>query len=88
MIRFNVLRTGPDTILTQVDHPQSSPFESTSRLVAIKGGFEMRPVNEEPNEKNIARFMIVDDSTMKLVFVQGEAENEIVRMRCPPVAGK
>ena len=88
MIRYNVLLVPPNTIITQVDHPQSSPFEAKARLVPIKGGFEMRPVDEEPTEKNIARFMIVDDSTLKLVFAHGEPEDEIVRMRCPPAAAK
>ena len=88
MIRYNVLRTGPDTILTQVNHPMSSPFESKARAVVIKGGFEMRPLDEEPNEKNIARFMIVDDSTLKLVLAAGEVTDDIVRMRCPPAPEK
>ena len=88
MIRYNVMRTGPDTILTQVNHPQSPNFESSARVVPIKGGFEFRPVDEAPDEKNIARFTIVDDATMRLVHAQGEAQDGIVRMRCPPAPSK
>lgn len=84
MIRYNVIRTGPDTILTQIDHPQSSPWEASARVVPINGGFEFRPVDKAPDEKNVARFMIVDDTTLKLVHAQGEAQEGIIRMRCPP----
>ena len=88
MIRYNVLRTGPDTVLTQVNHPQSPNFESPARVVPIKGGFEFRPVDEKPDEKNVARFEIVDDSTMKLVHAQGVAQDGIIRMRCPAAPEK
>ena len=88
MIRYNVLRTGPDTVITQVNHPQSPNFQASAKVVPIKGGFEFRPVDQEPDEKNVARFMIVDDSTMKLVHAQGEAQEDIVRMRCPPAPEK
>lgn len=87
-IRYNVLRTGPDTVVTQVDHPQSPPFQASARVVPIKDGFEFRPVDKAPDEKNVARFMIVDDATLKLVHAQGEAQDDIVRMRCPPAPGK
>ena len=88
MIRYNVLRTGSDTILTQVNHPQAPSFEAAAKVVPIKGGFEFRPVDQDADEKNISRFVIVDDSTMKLVLAQGEAQEGILRMRCPPAAGK
>jgi hypothetical protein len=88
MIRYNVLKTGPDTVLTQVNHPQAPPFESPSRVVAIKGGFEFRPVDEAPGDKNVARFTIVDDSTMKLVWADGAAQDGVVRMRCPATADR
>jgi hypothetical protein len=89
MIRYNVLRTGSDTILTQVNHPQSPSFEASARVVPIKGGFEFRPVDEASDDKNISRFVIVDDSTMKLVLAQGEAQDgTIIRMRCPPAPEK
>lgn len=88
MIRYNILRTGTDTVLTQVNHPQSPSFEAAARVIAIKGGFEFRPVDQDADDKNIARFTIVDDSTMKLVHAQGEAQDGIVRMRCPPASQK
>jgi TIR domain len=84
MIRYNVLRTGSDTVLTQVNHPMSPPFDAPSKVVAIKGGFEFRPVDEEPDGKNVSRFEILDDATMKLVFASGEVQDGIVRTRCAP----
>jgi hypothetical protein len=84
MIRYNVLRTGPERVVTQVNHPQSSNYEASATVVPIPGGFEFRPVDEPPDDKNIARFMIVDDSTMTLVLAQGEAQTDIVRVRCAP----
>ena len=83
MIRYNVIRTGPDTILTQVDHPQSPSWEVSTRVVPVKGGFEFRPVDKDGDAKDVARFEIVDDATMKLTHSQGEAQDGIIRTRCP-----
>jgi hypothetical protein len=88
MIRYNVLKTGPETLLTQVNHPQAPAFESSARVVAIKGGFEFRPVDEAPTDKNIARFTIIDDATLKLVWADGAEQDGIVRMRCPATADR
>ena len=88
MIRYSVLKTGPDTVLTQVNHPQAPAFESPSRVVAIKGGFEFRPMDEAPSDRNVARFTIVDDTTMKLVWADGAAQDGVVRMRCPATADR
>jgi TIR domain len=87
-IRYDVIRTGPDTVLMQVDHPQSSPFEVRARVVPIKEGFEFRPADAEANEKNISRFSILDDSTLKLTLADGEAKDGPVRVRCPAVGSK
>lgn len=81
-IRYNNLRTGPDTVLSQVNHPQSPGWEVATRVVAIKGGFELRPIDAAPDDKNIARFTIVDDSTMKLARADGEAQDGPIRVRC------
>ena len=82
-IRYKIMRTGPDTILTQVDHPQSPAFEVATRIKVIKDGFEFQPVDAAPNDKNIARFSIVDDSTMKLVRADGQPQDGPIRVRCP-----
>jgi hypothetical protein len=50
----------------------------------MKGGFEFRPVDQTPDEKNIARFTIIDDKTLKLVLAEGQAQDGIVRVRCDP----
>ena len=82
-IRYKIMRTGPDTILTQVDHPQSPAWEVATRIKVIKDGFEFQPIDSAPDEKNIARFSIVDDSTMKLVRADGQPQDGPIRVRCP-----
>jgi hypothetical protein len=82
-IVYEVIRTGADTVLTRVDHPQAAPWDVPSRIVPVAGGFEMQPVDEPVAADNTARFEIVDDSMMKLVFANGAAEDgSILRMRC------
>lgn len=82
-IVYDVIRTGADTVLTRVDHPQAQPWDVASRIVPVAGGFEMQPVDEPVAVDNTARFEIVDDRMMKLVFANGAAEDgSILRMRC------
>jgi hypothetical protein len=83
-IRYNVIRTGADTVITQVNHPQSPNWEVAARIKIIKGGFEFQPVDAAPDDRNIARFSIVDESTLKLTRADGEAQDGPVRVRCPP----
>ena len=86
MIRYNVIRTGSDTVITQVNHPFTSDWETPpARIKVVKGGFEMSAVDKE-TDKDIARFMIVDDSTLKLVDEQGESVQGVIRTRCAPLA--
>jgi hypothetical protein len=87
-IRYDVIRTGPDTVLMQIDHPQSPSWEVRARVVPIKGGFEFQPADAEANEKNISRFSIVDDSTLKLTLADGEAQDGPVRVRCLAAGSK
>ena len=82
-IRYDVMRAGPDTIHMRVDHPQAAPWDVRTKVVAIKGGFELQPVDAAPDDKNIARFSIVDDSTLKLTRADGEAQDGPIRVRCP-----
>jgi hypothetical protein len=81
-IRYEIMRTGPDTILTRVDHPQSPAWEVPTRIKRIEDGFEFQPVDAAPDDKNIARFTIVDDSTMKLVRAEGKPQDGPIRVRC------
>lgn len=82
-IVYEVIRTGADTVLTRVDHPQAQPWDVASRIVPVAGGFEMQPVDEPVAADNTARFEIVDDRMMKLVYANGAAEDgSILRMRC------
>ncbi|HEX2827663.1 MAG TPA: toll/interleukin-1 receptor domain-containing protein [Burkholderiales bacterium] len=84
-IRYNVIRTGPDTVMTQVNHPFSSPWDTPpARIKVVKGGFEMSAVDKD-KDSEVARFMIVDDATMKLVDEQGESVQGVVRTRCAPL---
>ena len=82
-IRYDVMRAGPDTVQMRVDHPQAAPWDVRTKVIAIKGGFEFQPVDAPPDDKNIARFSIVDDSTLKLTRADGEAQDGPIRVRCP-----
>jgi hypothetical protein len=83
MIRYDVMRAGPDTVQMRVDHPQAAPWDVRTKVLAIKGGFEFQPTDAAPDDKNIARFSIVDDSTLKLTRADGEAQDGPIRVRCP-----
>jgi hypothetical protein len=72
-----------DTVLMRVDHPQASSWDVRTRVLAIEGGFEFQPLDAPADEKNIARFAIVDDSTLKLTRADGEAQDGPIRVRCP-----
>jgi hypothetical protein len=82
-IRYDVMRAGPDTVQMRVDHPQAAPWDVRTKVVAIKNGFEFQPIDSTPDDKNIARFSIVDDSTLKLTRADGEAQDGPIRVRCP-----
>ena len=82
-IRYDVMRAGPDTVQMRVDHPQAAPWDVRTKVVAIKGGLEFQPVDAAPDDKNIARFTIVDDSTLKLTRADGESQDGPIRVRCP-----
>jgi len=82
-IRYDVMRAGPDTVHMRVDHPQAPPWDVRTKVVVMKGGFELQPVDAAPDDKNIARFSIVDDSTLKLTRADGEAQDGPIRVRCP-----
>ena len=82
-IRYDVMRAGPDTVQMRVDHPQAAPWDVRTKVVTIKGGFEFQPVDAAPDDKNIARFTIVDDSTLKLTRADGETQDGPIRVRCP-----
>jgi len=82
-IRYDVMRAGPDTVQMRVDHPQAAPWDVRTKVIAIKDGFEFQPVDAPPDDKNIARFSIVDDSTLKLTRADGEAQDGPIRVRCP-----
>jgi len=82
-IRYDVMRMGPDTVLMRVDHPQAAPWDVRTKVVVIKGGFELHPLDAPADEKNVARFAIIDDSTLKLTRADGEAQDGPIRVRCP-----
>jgi len=81
-IKYEVIRTGADTILTRVNHPRSPTWEAAARVKAIPGGFEFQPTDEAPTDKNIARFTILDNDRMQLILADGEKQEGIVRTRC------
>jgi hypothetical protein len=82
-IRYEVLRTGADTVLTRVNHPQAPNFDVTLRVRPVAGGFDFAPADEPATDKNSSHFEIVDDTMMKLTRSEGEDQDgSIIRMRC------
>jgi len=82
-IRYEILRTGADTVLTRVNHPQSPNWDVASRVVPVANGFDFLPLDKDADQSDSFRLEIVDDSMMKLTQVKGEAQDgSIIRMRC------
>lgn len=84
-IRYDVIRTGPDTVLIRVDHPQAQPWDITSKVKAVNGGFDFMAVDESTGDKGTYRYEIMDDTMMKLTMSDGVVmDGSILRMRCAP----
>lgn len=82
-IRYEVIRTGPDTVLTRINHPQASPWDVASRVVAKGNGFDFLPLDPTADQSDSFHFDIIDDKMMKLTSLKGEAEDgSILRIRC------
>lgn len=82
-IRYEVIRTGSDTVLTRINHPQSSPWDVASRVVAKGNGFDFLPLDPAADQSDNFHFDIIDDKTMKLTSLQGAAEDgSVLRIRC------
>lgn len=82
-IRYEIIRTGSDTVLTRINHPQSSNWDVASRVVASGGGFDFLPIDKQADQKDSYHLDIVDDKMMKLTKVGDEAQDgSIFRMRC------
>jgi len=82
-IVYDVIRTGTNTLLIRVDHPQAEAWDVPARILAIPGGFELQPADEAPNERNVVRFQVVDDNLLTVVFLNGAPEDgTTLRMRC------
>ena len=82
-IRYEVIRTGNDTVLTRINHPQAAPWDVASRVVAKGNGFDFLPLDPSADQSDSFHFDIVDDKMMKLVSLKGEAEDgSILRIRC------
>jgi len=82
-IRYEVIRTGNDTVLTRINHPQAAPWDVASRVVAKGNGFDFLPLDPAADQSDSFHFDIVDDKMMKLVSLKGEAEDgSILRIRC------
>ena len=82
-IRYEVIRTGHDTVLTRINHPQASPWDVASRVKASGAGFDFLPLDPSTNQKDSFHFDIIDDKMMKLTSLEGAAEDgSILRIRC------
>ncbi len=82
-IRYEVIRTGPDTVLTRINHPQAAPWDVATRVKASGAGFDFLPLDPSTNQKDSFHFDIIDDKMMKLTSLEGAAEDgSILRIRC------
>lgn len=84
-IRYDVIRTGPDTVLIRVDHPQAQPWDIASKVKAVSGGFDFMAVDTTTGDSGNYRYEIIDDTMMKLTMSDGVVmDGSILRMRCAP----
>lgn len=84
-IRYDVIRTGPDTVLIRVDHPQAQPWDIVSKVKAVSGGFDFMAVDTSTGDSGNYRYEIIDDTMMKLTMSDGAVmDGSILRMRCAP----
>ncbi|MGH8109968.1 MAG: toll/interleukin-1 receptor domain-containing protein [Arenimonas sp.] len=84
-IRYDVIRTGADTVLIRVDHPQAQPWDIASRVKAVPGGWDFMAVDMTSGDSGTYRYEIIDDTMMKLTMSDGEVmDGSILRMRCAP----
>ncbi|MEO8002362.1 MAG: toll/interleukin-1 receptor domain-containing protein [Arenimonas sp.] len=82
-IRYEVIRTGTDTVLTRINHPQAQPWDVASRVVATGKGFDFLPLDPAADQSDSFHFDIIDDKMLKLTSLKGEAEDgSILRIRC------
>jgi hypothetical protein len=82
-IVYDVIRTGSNTLLIRVDHPQAEAWDVPARILAIPGGFELQPADEAPTDQNVVRFQVVDDNLLTVVFANGAPEDgTTLRLRC------
>lgn len=82
-IRYEVIRTGADTVLTRINHPQAAPWDVASRVVAKGNGFDFLPLDPAADQSDSFHFDIIDDKMLKLTSLKGEAEDgSILRIRC------
>ncbi len=82
-IRYEVIRTGPNTVLTRINHPQAQPWDVASRVVATGNGFDFVPIDPGADQKDSFHFEIIDDSMLKLTALEGLPEDgSILRIRC------
>ncbi len=82
-IRYDVIRTGPDTVLIRVNHPQAQPWDIVSRVKAVSGGWDFMAVDTTSGDTGTYRYEIIDDTMMKLTMSDGEVmDGSILRMRC------
>ncbi len=82
-IRYEVIRTGADTVLTRINHPQAAPWDVASRVVATGNGFDFLPLDPSADQSDSFHFDIIDDKMLKLTSLKDEAEDgSILRIRC------
>lgn len=81
--QIDMARDGADRIAGQTRHPQSDKvLEWQAKVVPITDGFEFTAAGAEATPGGPARFRIVDDRTLTLVYADGAPQSGPTRVRC------
>jgi hypothetical protein len=82
IFRYNRVRKG-DVVVTHSYNSEWGHQQQRDKVIPIKGGFEFRPVDGFKNTR-VVRYKIIDASTLRLVFPEDWAQQDIELTRCPP----
>lgn len=82
IFRYNRVRKG-DVVVTYSYNSEWGHQQQRDEVIPIKGGFEFRPVDRSGNNK-VVRYKIIDASTLRLVYPEDWAQQDIELTRCPP----
>ena len=84
-LRYDIVRTGADTVAGAVNHSHSSTVgEFKARVKAIPDGFEFLSLDPDAKDGDPVRFRVVDERTLLQIFADGQVTDGPPRVRCNP----